>query len=179
MSEQFGSFIPIWQWPPALVAIFILGIGFGGVMLTRKVFEGKFYWERWWSFRIGDTIGLPVFAGFAAIVVSDGHFSGFYTQTWWHISAFAGGYLLAGYIQVKNLRTGLYSWQEITCPSEIYHTVVMGVLFYLVSTALIAVSTDFEPIWATILAYTGPSIWVLCVIIDGTSWVDKTPGRRK
>ena len=148
-------------------------------MVIRRMLEGKFYWERWWSFRIGDMIGLPVFAGFAAIVVSDGHFSGIYTQIWWHIGALAGGYLLAGYIQVKNLRTGLYSWQEITCPSELYHTVVMGVMFYLISTVLVAGSTNRKPIRATILAVTGLSIWILGVIIDGTSLVDKTPGRRR
>jgi hypothetical protein len=176
---DFGTPVSFfWKLHPALVGFLVFAIDFGVIMLIRRVREGRFYWERWWSFRIGDTIGLPVFAGFAAVVVSDSHFSGFYIQTWWHISAFVGGYLLAGYSQVKNLRTGLYSWQEITCLSEIYHTVVMGVMFYLVSTAIVAVGADREPVWATILAFTGLSVWILGVVIDGTSLVDKTPGRK-
>ena len=64
MSDQFGSFFPIWQWPPILVALFVLGIDFGAVMAIRIFVEKKFYLTRWWSFKIGDTIGLPVCAGF-------------------------------------------------------------------------------------------------------------------
>ena len=179
MSEQFGSFFPIWQWPPALVAIFVFSIGFVAVMLIRKVFEGKFYWERWWSFRIGDTIGLPVFAGFAAVVVSDGEFTGFYTELWWHLLVFCVGFVISFGLQVKNLMTGFFTGSDVFIWSEAYHTIFFGVMFYLVSTTLVAGSTDREPVWATILACVGLGVWIICVIIDGTSWVDKTPGRRK
>ena len=47
-------------------------------MAIRKFIERKAYLSRWWSFKIGDTVGLPVFAGFAAAVISDEEYSGFY-----------------------------------------------------------------------------------------------------
>ncbi len=177
MSEQFGSFFPIWQWPPVLVALFVFGIDFGAIMAIRIFVERRFYLTRWWSFRIGDTIGLPVYAGFAAIVVSNGHFSGFYAQLWWHILVMAVGYVLALGLQANNLRTGFFTWQEACNPSEMYHTVIFGVMFYLVSTVVFALSADHNPVWATTLAFVGLGVYVLSFGIDQTPTVDKTPGR--
>ena len=160
--------------PPVLVAIFIFGIDFGGVMLFRIVLERKFYLERWWSFRIGDSIGLPVYAGFAAVVVSEGHFAGFYTQLWWHVLAFVAGYVIALGLQLYNLKTGFFTWRDMITPSELYHTGVFGLMFYLLVTVMVQLVTNHEPTWATVLAFVGLGVYVLTVTIDQSPIVDKT-----
>lgn len=177
MSDQFGSLLPIWDWHPALVAAFVFVIDFGAIMAIRVVIERKFYLTRWWSFRVGDTIGLPVYAGFGAIVVSDGEFTGFYTAAWWHILVLTAGYVIAIGIQVNNLRTGFFTWSDVVNPSEVYHTVIFGVMFYLMVTVVFALAADRSPVWAVVLASTGLTIYVLSWIIDQTTLIDKTPGR--
>jgi len=178
LSEQFGSLIPIWQWPPVLVAIFIFGIDFGAIMAIRVFAEGECYLGRFWSFKIGDTIGLPVLAGFAAVVVSEGHFSGFYTQLWWHLLILCLGYLISLGVQVKNLSTGKFTWEEVKKPSELWHTAVFGVMFYLVATVLAATIADHDPFWAMVGSFAGLGIWIIGVAADLSPWADKRPGRR-
>ncbi len=146
-------------------------------MVIRRVFEGKFYWERWWSFRVGDTIGLPVFAGFAAVVVSDGEFTGFYTELWWHLLVICVGYVISFGLQVKNLMNGFFTWRDVFIPSEAYHTVIFGVMFYLMATAIFALAANHSPIWATVGGFVGLGIYILSFGIDSTTLVDKTPGR--
>ena len=177
MSDQFGSFLPIWDWHPALVGLFVFGIDFGAIMAIRAVFEGKIYLMRWWSFKVGDTIGLPVYAGFAAVVVSDGEFSGFYTETWWHFLVLAVGYAFFVGLHVNNLRTGFFSWCDAVNLSELYHTVIAGIMFYLIVTVLPAATAVEDFRWEALVAGVGLGVYVSTWILDQTSLVDKTPGR--
>ncbi|HEX7456254.1 MAG TPA: hypothetical protein VF303_02200 [Candidatus Nanoarchaeia archaeon] len=177
-SGDFGTFVPFfWKLHPALVGFLVFAIDFGAIMLIRVFGERKFYFSRFWSFKIGDTIGLPVLAGFASIVVSDGNFTGFYTELWWHILVICLGYVISFSLQVNNLLTGFFTWEDVRNPSEVWHTFIFGVMFYLVVTVLFAVAADREPVWAAVLAFTGLGVWVLGVAIDRSPWVDKSPGR--
>ena len=177
MSEQFGTFIPIWNWHPALVGLFVFCIDFGAIVVIRILIERRAYLSRWWSFKIGDLIGLPVFAGFAAAVISDEDFSGFYTERWWHVAVFAVGYLIALFFQVKNLTSGFFVWEDAVRPSELYHTAIFGVMFYLIGTAVCAVGANHSPAWAAALAFIGLSVHAVAWTIDNTPLVDKTPDR--
>ena len=177
MPGQFGTFIPIWNWHPALVGLFVFCIDFGAIVVIRILIERRAYLSRWWSFKIGDTIGLPVFAGFAAVVISDEEFSGFYTQTWWHAAVFVVGYLVSLFFQFKNLTTGFFVWEDVIRPSELYHTAIFGVMFYLIGTAVFAVGADHRPIWPTVIAFVGLGVHFVAWAVDNTPLVGKTPGR--
>lgn len=177
MSDQFGSFFPIWQWSPILVALFVLGIDFGAIMAIRIFVEKKFYLTRWWSFKIGDTIGLPVCAGFAAAVVSEGNFTGFYTQLWWHLLVLMTGYTVIITLELNSVRVGFATWEEVTNPSQMYHTFIFGIMFYLFSTVMFALIADHQPVVQTIMAFCGLGVWLITYVVDQTSLVDKTPGR--
>ncbi|MEX0622023.1 MAG: hypothetical protein WD187_03485 [Candidatus Woykebacteria bacterium] len=177
MPDQFGSFFPIWDWHPALVGFFVFVIDFGVIMTIRIYVERKLYFLRWWSFKVGDTIGLPVYAGFAAAVVSDGEFSGFYTEIWWHIAVLVVGYAFFMGLHVNNLRTGFFSWSDAVNASEVYHTVIAGVMFYLMVTVLPAVLESDGPSWQAFIAGVGLSVYVFAWFIDQTPLVDKTRGR--
>lgn len=177
MSDQFGSFFPIWQWSPILVALFVLGIDFGAIMAIRIFVEKKVYLTRWWSFKIGDTIGLPVCAGFAAAVVSEGNFTGFYTQLWWHLLVLMTGYTVIITLELNSVRVGFATWEEVTNPSQMYHTFIFGIMFYLFSTVMFALVADHQPVVQTIMAFCGLGVWLTTYVIDQTSLVDKTPGR--
>ena len=177
MPGQFGTLFPIWNWHPALVGLFVFGIDFGAIMAIRKFIERKVYLSRWWSFKIGDTVGLPVFAGFAAAVISDEEYSGFYTQAWWHVLVMLVGYSLAIFFQVKSLTTGFFTWADVFRPSELYHTIIFGVMFYLMVSVLLPVVVDHEPTRVTALAFVGLAIYVGAWWVDNTSLVDKTSDR--
>ena len=159
------------------MGLFVFGIDFGAIMAIRAVFEGKIYLMRWWSFKVGDTIGLPVYAGFAAVVVSDGSFSGFYTETWWHVLVLAVGYAFFVGLHVNNLRTGFFSWRDAVNLSELYHTVIAGVMFYFIVTVLPPVLDSEGPSWLAFIAAVGLAIYAFTWFIDQTPLVDKTPGR--
>ncbi len=178
MDNQWGSLIPIWGWNPFLVYAFGLAIDYGAVMLIRGFTEGKWYWTRFWSFKVGDVLGLPVYMAFASIVLKHSyHQDGFYTQWWCQIALLVTGYAVWTLIQFNSYRSGFYSKEVIFNPSELYHTVIYGVMFYLVSSSLTPLIFDHEPFSATVLALAGLFVWIGCVGIDMSPWQDQSPER--
>ena len=180
MEEGFGGLVPIWGWSPMLVYLFLLGIDFGAILAIRIVIERRFYLTKWWSYKIGDTIGLPVYGAFAAIVVSDvNHPDAFYTQTWWQWFVLGVGVALSLLIQLRAYLTGSYSKQVVFNPSEMYHMVIYGLMFYFIASSVFPLVHGHQPLWATIGAFVGLAIWVVCVVIDSTPLQDLSPERNR
>lgn len=176
MEEGFSGLIPIWDWHPAIVYLFLLGIDFGAILAIRGFIEQNWYLTRWWSYRIGDTLGLPLYGAFAAVVVSDvSHPDAFYTQTWWQCLVLGVGVAISVLLQVHNCLTGFYSKEVIFNPSEMYHTVIYGVMFYLVASSVFPLAHTHAPIWATAGAFLGLGIWIVCVMIDSSPLQNHTP----
>ena len=173
-SSNFGEFIPIWDWLPLVVGLFILGLDFGVVMLFRRVFERKFYLTRWWSFKIGDTLGLPVYAGFATAVISGHEFSGFYTQWWYHLGILVFGYAFWAWVQKRNLQSGFETWEDMKVPSEAYHTFIFGIMFYLLASVFVPLIVAAEWDMTAIMAFVGLAVYIACFVIDQTPLVDKS-----
>ncbi len=177
--EEVYSFIPIWDWHPAWVYLFVLGIDWGAIMAIRIFIERKAYLTRWWTFRVGDVIGLPLYAAAAAVVVEDfNHSDAFYQQTWWHALWLTVGWTISLAIQARGLLTGFFDWKTVFNPSEMYHTVIFGVMFYLMVNIAAPALVDREPIGAFLLGLIGMGIYVACYIVDSTNLVDKSPDRR-
>ncbi|MDP2671510.1 MAG: hypothetical protein Q8P13_03590 [bacterium] len=130
--EEFSSLgFDIWSWNPFLVAIYIFVIDFGVIMVLRRAFEGRWYLRRWWSFRLGDTVGLPVYAGFAAVIVQNHNTADrFYNEVWWHLSILGLGVVLAILQEFNAFRSGSLSSRQIRKPSQLYHTAIFGPMFY-------------------------------------------------
>src|SRR4051812_34292281 len=59
----------IFYLPPVLVALILLAIDFLAIMLLRLLFEGKFYFGPFKTYSIGDSILLPIFGFFTAIII--------------------------------------------------------------------------------------------------------------
>ena len=173
-SNNFGEFIPIWDWAPLVVGLFILGLDFGVVTFIRVVVERKLYFGRWWTFKIGDVLGLPVYAGFAASVINGHEFSGFYTQWYTHLGILVFGYAFWTWVQVQNLKSGFETWEDMKVPSEAYHTFIFGIMFYLLASVFVPLVVSAE--WSTsgILAFAGLAVYIGCFAVDQTSLVDKS-----
>jgi hypothetical protein len=180
-SDQIGSLLPIWGWHPAGVGFFVFCVDFGVIMAIRRIFEGGFYWSRWWSFRVGDTIGLPVYAAFATVVMRDMDPSvGFYTWRWVHGLVLGAGFALSLGTNYMDVRSGMYTLRHQLIPSKLYHTFIFGVMFYWMATALPAVADSHSPAWAMGLSLSGLVVYVSAYLFD-TLCVDRTPdpdGRR-
>lgn len=180
MSQgDFGTPVQFfWELHPALVGFIVFAIDFGAIMVIRVFVERKFYLMRWWSFKVGDTIALPVYAGSAAVVIADADFSGWYTHWIWHAAIFAVGYLIFVGLHIHNWRSGFFSKSDALNPSEMYHTLIAGVMFYLMASVLIPafVADDNHP-FAGFLVGGGLALYIGSWFIDQTSLVDKTPGR--
>lgn len=174
MSSNFGEFIPIWDLPPLVVGLFILGLDFGVVMAIRIRVEGKRYFTRWWTFKVGDTIGLPVYAGFAAAVLADHEFSGIYTEWWWHLVIFLGGYALWDQMERSDLNSGFKTRADLDVPSERYHTFVFRPMFYMMASIFVPLIVAAEWNVSTILAFAGLAVYIGCFVIDQTSLVDRS-----
>lgn len=165
-SSNFGEFVPIWDFHPLLVWLFVFIIDFGMVMSITAFKDREIYFGRWWSFRIGDTVGLPALAGFGAVVVSSGDFHGFYTQWPWHVGMLFLGVFLSFRLNYNNLKSGQYTWKDVKHPAEIYHSIVMVFMVYFLGTLMTAMLFDGDPLWATIVAYLGFGVWFACVLFD-------------
>ncbi len=175
MSANFGEFIPIWGWLPLLVGLFILGLDFGGTMFTRIVFERNCYFTRWWTFKIGDTIGLPVYAGFAAVVIADHEFTGIYTEWWWHLAIFLGGYALWDQVERSELKSGFKTQADLDVLSERYHTFVFRPMFYMMASILVPLIVAAEANLETVAAFTGLAIYLACFVVDQIWGDHETP----
>lgn len=177
-AGDFGTPVQFfWELHPALVGFIVFAIDFGAIMVIRGFVERRIYFLRWWSFKVGDTIALPVYAGFASLVISDGDLSGFYTHWVWHVSVLVIGYFIFVSLHVNSYRTGFFSRQDAINPSELYHTGIAVVMFYLMVTVLPPVLASDSLAWLVFFAALGLATYAFAWFIDQTSLVDKTPGR--
>lgn len=178
MEGSFGGLIPIWDWDPVLVYFFLFQIDFGNILLIRGLIERNWYLTRFWSYRIGDTLGLPVYGAFSTVVISDiNHPNAFYNQIWWQWVVLGVGVVLSPLIQLRAYITRFYSKEVIFNPSEMYHTAIFAVMFYLVASSIFPLVHDHDPMWATVGAFVGLGVWIAGFVYDSTPWQDQSPER--
>lgn len=146
---------PLWRWHPALVAASILTLDFGILLVIRIVEHGAFFvpWDNR-TFVIGDSICLPLYAGFVAIVLrsSRSSYRGFYTRVGWHVAVVGAALIFAVGLDLIAVGAGKTSVFESWRPSKTYHLVVSAVMFYLLVSVLPAALHARRPLWAAALA---------------------------
>ncbi len=120
---------------------FLAFVSFNITMVIRFTMESADYTTKFRSFKFGDNIFLPIFGGFAAVVLQNYERQGkWYEATWWHILVLAIGLVvvfgLEGYIQNFPERTG----RSFFLPSQGYHTIMFGVAAVIVVQTAITLS---------------------------------------
>lgn len=169
---------------PGFALLLTLLLGFGGVMLIRIFVERDFYLLRWWTFRVGDSIGFSIYAYFTAKALQDYVPSGaWYTQRWF-IESFTFilaliGLAAAMYLLKDGMVKREITVQEANVASEKYHTwVTWPCLFALIGTSIVPVWTSEAPVGTKLAAYTGLVIYAITLGIDSSPLVDSSaPGR--
>lgn len=143
----------LWFLPPLWVGLFILGIDFGGVMTIRLLLEKKIYFRRWWAFRYGDTLFLPLYGYFMAHMLQQNpayvpHVSGLWTAL-----IVCLGYLLVIGIEYRHTTNKVYTNQQQKAPSQVYHSLIFPFMFYLVITTLPVLAYADSLAWAVLGAW--------------------------
>ncbi len=156
---------------PWRAAVFMFSIDFGMIMLIRRVFEGQWYLRRWWSFRLGDSIFLPIYAYFTSRLFNDAPKS-LFENPCWHRSLLFGGVFFAFMNEMRAVQGGMLTLTQVLKPSQAYHTLIFGPMFYLV---LAPLPTVVRSRWSRdkLLALAGFVGYVVTYVVD-TFFNDQT-----
>lgn len=166
--------LPIWN-SPVLAGLFMLAIDWGAILLIRVFWEGQFYWTRWWSFKYGDVL-LAFYGFFAAIIISDKDVTGFQSTPLWHLALLALGLAISIVIEVVSApgRDPKITW----LPSQLWHTAIFAVMFYLVVWSGVLIVTKFHsPAWAVVVCVLLIVAYAATVVFDNSKWQDRSPER--
>jgi hypothetical protein len=153
--EQFKSIIPLWnwEWHPLVMGFLVFLTTFGGVITARILLEGHFYLGPWPAFYLGDTFCLPTYTVCATIVIRNLiPSSAFYTKAWWHYGVLISGYIVSIGLEVRAVIIHLHTLSASFLPSQLYHTLMFGLVYYVIVSSLPAVFASHTPLLATIIA---------------------------
>lgn len=157
MDEDF--FLFPWRMPPILTGVFFFAVTVGAVHLLHMVFKeksslpGGFLRTRWVSFWFGDPL-IAIFAIFASVVIGGRTAEGFPSNWWLQLILLATGLAIFVGLEVFHVFVdGGPEYKKVAVqPSQRWHTVVAGLVFYEMVWGLITAVRDREPSWAFILA---------------------------
>jgi hypothetical protein len=160
--------LPIWEWHPLLVGIFVFVIDFGAIAAIRVLQSRSNLMHSSETYLYGDSLALPVFAVGMAVVVQHGDagLPSFFRSRRWHLLVLATGCLLALAVDGGALIQGTHSVFVNPTPSKVYHTFVFVPMFYLVASALPVLFQQRRPLLAVSASLGGLSLYLLLAIAD-------------
>jgi hypothetical protein len=165
-----------WSWHPLVVALVLFAIDFGAILLIRGCFEHQVYLARWWTYRVGDSICLPTYGYMMATVIQHADaVPALYVQTWWHVSILLLGYLAMVASELAHVRRGTYTVRQELWPSQLYHSAIFGIMFYLVLSPVPFLFEAPDPSWAAIGARLALLGFAATFVIDSSPLVSKAP----
>jgi hypothetical protein len=156
----------IWNLPPFSVALLFFCVDFVAMLLIRVVFEKKFYLRRWWTFRYGDSIFLPMYGFFAAAILQAKVIQ---ISFWWSIAILFLGVITMLETEFLHVEDKFYKLNQEFLPSQIYHGFIFVVMFYIIGSSLPVVISLHPFTWnfaGVIFAFFG---YLLMVIKDYTA----------
>lgn len=130
--------LDVWRWHPFAAAGFVFVVDFC-ILLALRIFERGSFYLPWGNktFLIGDSVFLPLYAGFTAVIVRRGVPPGnLYHRRSWHLAVLAVGLGTAILMDLMTVAQGHISVFARFQLSKMYHTCVFGILFYLLVSAL-------------------------------------------
>jgi hypothetical protein len=154
-----------WYLPPVIVTLLLFCIDFLAILLIRTLVERKFYFNKWWTYKYGDSIFLPLYGFFAAILIQNNHLIIGYSL-WWELTLLSFGYILVFIIEYLHIKQKISPLKQQFYPSQIYHTFIFGIMFYLIAISVPAVIAANQPVWAYIAAFILLSCYVITCIRD-------------
>ena len=151
MNEDFLLFP--WRLPPVLTGLFFFAATVGVVQLLSVLFEGGFLRTRWTTFWLGDPL-LACFAVFAGIVIGGDTTRDFQTDWWFQLLLLAVGFAIFVGLELFHVFVdGGPEYKTVAIqPSQLWHTIVAGFVFYEMAWGLITTVRDRNPSWAFVLA---------------------------
>jgi len=123
----------IWNLPPLTVALIFFCVDYLAMIFIRIVFERKFYLRRWWTFKLGDSIFLPLYGYFAAGIL---HGTNVQLSFWWTIAILFLGVITMLETEFLHVEEHFYKLKQELLPSQIYHGIIFVVMFYLIGSSL-------------------------------------------
>ncbi len=119
-----------WIYGSPMRAFFVVfAIDYGAMSAIRLLFEPRFYLTKWYSFRIGDFILLPLYAALAAYALQKIDTTNRYSKRFWYVWCL--GFLALGIIAPQLL--GFAKLRFDKGPSETYHAVLFWFMFPLIT----------------------------------------------
>jgi hypothetical protein len=143
--------------------LLIFYFDFIAMIFVRMVFEKKFYLRRWWTYKLGDSVFLPLYGFFAATIL---HATVIQTNFWWSIILIVLGITIMLSTEILHVEEKFYKLQQELLPSQIYHAIIFVVMFYLVGSSLPYVILLHSPIWSFIGVIIALSGYLITVVID-------------
>ena len=173
-----GSVKPlVGKMSPLASALLLGGSTFFATMAIRVFIEKEFYLLRWWTFRIADPIGFPIFGWFAAKAlkdyVPDGHWSNkrfvrlFFCLLWWGLGVGA---------ELDSMKKRGTTLDDALVPSQAYHTVILGPVGALICSSVIPLLRSRASKRTKVFALSGLALWPISLLLD-TFVQDRGPGR--
>lgn len=153
----------IWNLPPLTVALLFFCVDYLAMILIRVIFERKFYLRRWWTFKLGDSIFLPLYGYFAANIL---HGAVVQMSFWWTVAIVFLGVITMLETEFLHVEEHFYKLNQELLPSQIYHGIIFVVMFYIVGSSLPVILAIHPPTWSfagAIFAITG---YFLLVVKD-------------
>lgn len=149
-ADKIGG-IPLWNAHPWQVGLFVFFFDFFTICAIANVYGQltKSWLWRFKSFLFGDSICLPLAAGFATAVfrqMPDPGHSAFYRQPWWSGAALMAAGLYAYFFEGPAIR------ERAGDEGNLYHHGIVALVFYLLVEALPALISGHRLWWAFILA---------------------------
>lgn len=179
ISETIGG-LPIlskvYDYGPLWAAIIVFIADYGvicGLMLHESRYGALPPWKRTFykTFKWNDTVWIPLIMAMAAVILEDApRLEGWYTSTWWHIFLLAIGFAISLYTEYDAL-TGSkrqYTWAQELAPSKLWHTLIFGIVFYWLLSALVPVIVVHRPVWAMLLLVIGVGFVFRNMYLDAT-----------
>lgn len=130
------------QMQPFKAATLVLSSDFIAILAIRILFEGRFYLTRWWSYKIGDSIALPLYTFFCLRALENDRLSGrFYDRKWfpWVLLGLGASFSIA--LEVQAVLNHFRRFQGEFLPSQAYHTVIFAVMFAWMSDTILPLLT--------------------------------------
>lgn len=155
----------IWSLPPLSVALIFFCIDYLAIIFIRIVFEKRFYLRRWWAFKYGDSLFLPLYGFNAAQIL---HTSEIQINFQWSVFLIIMGILCMLGTEYLHVEEGFYKPKVEFLPSQIYHAFIFVVMFYFVGSSFPVVILLHPLTWSfggAILAIAG---YLLMVYKDYT-----------
>lgn len=156
----------IWNTSPLFIALFLFCIDFLAILLIRIVLERKFYLREWWTYKYGDSIFLPMYGFFAATILQTSHSTVIQTYFWWNITLVALGIVLLFGTEYHHVKYKIYTLKQEFLPSQLYHSIIFVVMFYIVGSSLQRVIVIHKPVWSFIGVLIALGGYLLTVIKD-------------